>query len=293
MTTRNEQRAREDLARNLRFIEIELFAFCNRKCWFCPNSAIDRLSNEDVMPEATYRNIVSQLGQMSFAGEVTFSRYNEPLSKKELFLDRLRIARSHLPGAKLRTNTNGDYLNREYVHELRDAGLNELFVQQYLGNEESYDHSKMRSAIFRKVDQLGFSYSVVSDLHNQRFEINLNTVGITVHVRGRNFELEGSGRTDALRKMVRESYVQTKACDQPFHNMYIDYNGNAMVCCNTRSDVPEHSGAIMGNVNESELWEIFSCENYASWRLHLADDGIKTGICASCKIGLSVNEFVG
>jgi len=291
MNTNSEERAKRNLANNLRFIEIELFAFCNRKCWFCPNSEIDRITNKSVMPNSMYENVLTQLAEISFSGEMTFSRYNEPLAKKDLFLERLRMARNYLPTAKLRTNTNGDYLDADYVGELRDAGLNELFVQQYLGNDESYDHSRIKSEIYKTAEHLGFSYSVISDLGDQRFEINLNTVGITVHVRGRNFELEGSGRTDRVKKAISSGYVRTKSCAQPFHNMYVDYNGNVMVCCNARSDISEHSNGLMGNVGEKKLWEIFSSDGYSSWRLHLADDGVKSGMCSTCKIGLPINEF--
>jgi hypothetical protein len=73
--------------------------------------------------------------------------------------------------------------------------------------------------------------------------------------------------------------------------MYVDYNGNVMVCCNTRSDINSHAGGIMGNVSKNKLWEIFISDAYAPWRNMLGQDGIKTGICATCKIGLSTNEF--
>ena len=33
------------------FIEIEIFSYCNRKCWFCPNSFVDRRSENLIMPE--------------------------------------------------------------------------------------------------------------------------------------------------------------------------------------------------------------------------------------------------
>ena len=45
----------------LGLIEIELFSYCNRKCWFCPNSTIDRLSTNIVMEESDYLDILSQL----------------------------------------------------------------------------------------------------------------------------------------------------------------------------------------------------------------------------------------
>ena len=48
------------------FIEIEVFSYCNRKCWFCPNSFIDRRTENLIMPEEKYLNILQQLKDMNF-----------------------------------------------------------------------------------------------------------------------------------------------------------------------------------------------------------------------------------
>ena len=104
--------------KNLKLIEIETFSFCNRKCWFCPNSFVDRISENNIMKESTYLGLIGQLSEIDFAGELTYSRYNEPLAKKDIILKRIRQARQRLPNATLRTNTNGDYLNRQYVEDL-------------------------------------------------------------------------------------------------------------------------------------------------------------------------------
>ena len=42
---------------SLKFIEIEIFSYCNRKCWFCPNSFVDRISHNHLMPEEKYLEI--------------------------------------------------------------------------------------------------------------------------------------------------------------------------------------------------------------------------------------------
>jgi radical SAM protein with 4Fe4S-binding SPASM domain len=274
----------------LRLIEIETFSYCNRKCWFCPNSSIDRISHNKEMPEEMYLSIIKQLAEIDYDKEITYSRYNEPLAYKELILKRISQARQNLPKAKLRTNTNGDYVTLEYIHELRDAGLNELFIQQYLANNESYKHDKIRKRMLTKIKALGVPYKVISDIDNHRIEYDLDIEGITVHLRARNFAVEGTARTEKVAGF-NEAYVRTKACGQPFNNMYIDYNGTIMVCCNTRSDVPLHKNGVMAHVNDAPLWEIYRNEKYKPWRDHLENDGPKSGICKGCKIDLKVDEF--
>ena len=97
---------KELFKKQLRLIEIEIFSYCNRKCWFCPNSFIDRISDNKIMAEETYLDLLSQLQQIDYSGELTYSRYNEPTAKKDLFLKRVAQARKMLPNVILRTNTN-------------------------------------------------------------------------------------------------------------------------------------------------------------------------------------------
>ena len=64
----------------LKLIEIEIFSFCNRKCWFCPNSSVDRISETTFMDEDVYLGLIKQLQEIDYSGELTYSRYNEPLA---------------------------------------------------------------------------------------------------------------------------------------------------------------------------------------------------------------------
>jgi radical SAM protein with 4Fe4S-binding SPASM domain len=274
----------------LKLIEIETFSYCNRKCWFCPNSSIDRKSHNKEMPEEMYLSIINQLAEIDYDKEITYSRYNEPLAHKEIILKRISQARERLPKAKLRTNTNGDYVTLDYIYDLRDSGLNELFIQQYLANNELYNHAKMKKRMQQKIKALGVEYKVISDVENQRIEYELVTEGIIVHLRARNFAVEGTARTEKVAGF-NEEYIRTKPCMQVFNNMYIDYNGTVMVCCNTRSDVPEHKNGVMAHINDAPIWEIYRNEKYTPWREHLKDESPKSGICAGCKIDLKLEEF--
>jgi MoaA/NifB/PqqE/SkfB family radical SAM enzyme len=111
-------------------VEIEVFSYCNRTCWFCPNSKIDRRSKNNHMPEALYLRILRELAEIEYEGVVTYSRYNEPLSDR-IILHRIQQAREILPKAHLMTYTNGDYLTRDYIDDLRAAGLNSLNVSPF------------------------------------------------------------------------------------------------------------------------------------------------------------------
>lgn len=42
----------------------------------------------------------------------------------------------------------------------------------------------------------------------------------------------------------------------------------------------------MGNVNDKKLWDIFYDMRYIPWRNHHLEDGVKNGVCKTCKQGI-------
>lgn len=273
----------ERFQNNIKFFEIELFSYCNRTCWFCPNSFIDRRSTNVEMSEETYIEILNQLNKIQFKGEISYSRYNEPLSQKELFLKRLRQARELLPNSILRTNTNGDYINNKYIEELYSSGLNHLFIQQY-SIDKIFNHEKLHDKILEKLNKLNLPYELIENTLNYKIEYKLIYKDMRIQIRARNFNLDGSSRGNTIPLSI--DYTRTKKCNQPFNDMYIDYNGNVMICCSLRSDIKEHKEGLMGNVKENFLWDIFYNEKYTPWRNHHLTDGVKEGFCKTCKQGL-------
>lgn len=266
---------------NLKVLEIEIFSYCNRTCWFCPNSFIDRKSKNEFMDEGLYLSVMNQLKEIDYSGDITYSRYNEPTSNKEILLKRIKQARELLPKANLKTNSNGDFMTHSYILELREAGLNELFLQHYDLQPMSYDYENNKRLMEKKLQKLNFPYSTIKDIPGFKIEYKVQVDGIRVHLRSRNFNADGSSRGDTI--PLANNYIRTQRCMQVFNNMYIDYNGNVMVCCALRSDIPKHKNGIMGNIKESTLSDIFSSESYTSWREHHKVDGPKEGVCKTCR----------
>ncbi len=239
-------------------VEIEVFSYCNRKCWFCPNSFIDRHSNNTEMPEKEYLHVLTQLKRIDYEGIIAYSRYNEPLSNKELILKRISQAREYLPKARLITNTNGDYLTAEYLSDLRKAGLNSLCIQRYLEIGEQFELDKLKVIFGRLCDKLtgaANQFCVVRE-EDGWFEVKLDVDGIDVFIRARDFRKNGCTRGGSLDTIP--SYKRKTGCMIPFHHLYIDYNGNVMPCCNLRSDIAAHQPYIIGNVKEQELLEMLN-----------------------------------
>ncbi|GAF85288.1 unnamed protein product, partial [marine sediment metagenome] len=121
-----------EILMGVQLVEVEVHSYCNRRCWMCPNHIIDRRFTPRFLPEAVYLRVMADLAEVGWRGQVSFGRYNEPFSNG-IFYPRLRQARAALPKAKLRTNSNGDFITPDRLECARQCGLDEVHIQLYLG----------------------------------------------------------------------------------------------------------------------------------------------------------------
>lgn len=270
--------------RSVNMVEVEVFSYCNRRCWFCPNSKIDRISANRYMDTRLYSSIMDQLASIGYAGKISYSRYNEPLADR-CILDRIREAREKLPAALLHTNSNGDYLTPDYLAELYDAGLRSLRIQVYLQNEERYSDERIRERAAQTLDRLGIPARKKIDVKGKRLEYRLSYRDMDLRLYGRNFETDGTSRGGLVD--VKRDYRRTSPCLVPFLSVYIDYNGKMMPCCNFRSDAPEHADYIMADLNvERNLFLAYANSRLASFRRSLLNEDEKGGLCGDCHFSL-------
>lgn len=156
------------------------------------------------MDENIYLKIIYNLKEIDYSNNINFHRFNEPLSQKELIINRIKQARFNLPKAIIGIFTNGDYLTKEYLDELKDAGVNSV-------------------------------------------------------------------------------YDRTFRCFFPFTDLYIDYNGYCMPCCHLRSDIESHQNFILGNIYDSNLFEIFTNQKTVELRKYLCVNSKKISPCSKCE----------
>ena len=270
--------------RSVSMVEIELFSYCNRRCWFCPNAHTDRISENIHMGADVYSSVISQLAEVDYRHVITYSRYNEPLADK-VILDRVREARAKLPKAKLHTNTNGDYLNLEYLAELYDAGMRSLNIQIYLKNHERYDHAKTIARAQQTLRRLMLPYKVTIDQPGLWYEMQLEYKDMKLRLYGRNFEVNGTSRGDQVD--IRRDYVRRLPCSQPVWGVYIDYNGMMVPCCNFRSDIAAHADYMIADLHIApDIFLNYGSEASAKFRRSLLSYEPKSGPCSNCHFGL-------
>lgn len=81
-----------------------------------------------------------------------------------------------------------------------------------------------------------------------------------------------------------QSYQRRAICFRPLHSVPIDFNGKGMLCCEVRSDAPEHAGAVIGDLSVPgySLFDLY--RDMAPARLALLSPGPKGGVCTKCNV---------
>ena len=272
-------------------VEVEAFSYCNRDCWFCPNSFIDRRSSNTFLETEKYEALLQGLSDINYRKLVSFSRYNEPFSSDKIY-SYAALARKYLPEARIHTNTNGDYMSMKALRRAHEAGFNSVCIQIYLPKDRDdipEEIESYRQKILKRIPDLDFKPVRMQETWH---EYQSDFKGMDVRLRWRNFKENGTNRAGIK---VSNYGDRVSPCTQPINKVFIDYNGKSMPCCNLRSDLEAHEHAILGELTEdrNSIFSIYGSRAIAGWRKGLSGFGPKGGVCKTCRFGEAKYEALG
>ena len=236
------------MLKDIRLLEIELFSYCNRTCKWCPNRTINRKTTQ-CLDDKIFENLIQELKEEDFGGVLTFSRYNEPLSRIDIFKEKLKYIRKHLPNIKLVTNTNGDFVNKENLDGLE---IDELSIMDYdgLGMEKCKQRLLDLGA---EIVEIKNSY-ILSKYNNMQILYCTNWIENRVITDRGGFLVEYS-------KEHRDY-----PCFEPKYFCAINYDGTVSPCCNFRNDIKQHKPYIIGDLHYNTLQEILTSKKSCDFR---------------------------
>jgi len=235
-----------NLANTLKMIEINPIEICNRKCEFCPRADDGLYPNKSLKINLeTVEKIKQDLIEMNFDGRVGFVGFGEPTLHKQL-CELIKTIREVQSVKWIEVNTNGDFLTRETVKNLYDAGCTTLTVSMY-----DNDITSMLEELVKGLD------------------IEL----VPRHCYSENFELKLVNRIDII-KNEKELNIN-RHCYLPFYKMFIDWNGDVLVCS---EDWGRESN--VGNVLESSVKDIWLGSKLLEYRKQLSQG--KRSNCSPC-----------
>jgi radical SAM protein with 4Fe4S-binding SPASM domain len=271
-------------------VELEVNTFCNRKCSFCPNSFIDRFNKKEAMSWDTYRLLLSDLKKVDYNQTFVFARYSEPLASPQL-LEYIALARKELPKATLSILSNGDYLTPAYLESLSEAGLNRLSISLY-PDMVNWDTDKSRRMIETFSKKINLATSPFRDFPDS-IHYGAKYKNVEVAIKTTNVLTLGQDRANSLPELAPPGFVRTSPCFMPIYTVNIDHDGKLLMCCNTRSDYPEHKDYVFGELKEeNDLFNVFFNSHFLKWRKILLSGDAKPDPCHTCKHRNDFNTLV-
>lgn len=236
-----------DIVTSLRIVEINPIEICNRSCEFCPRSDPKLYANQKFKINfETTEKIAYDLKEINYNGRIGFVGFGEPLLHKQLS-ESIEIVRNIVTTARwIEVNTNGDFLTSELIKELADAGCTHLTVSMYDGD-------------------------ITDKLYKMKGHTNITIT--PRHCYSDHFELRLVNRKD----IISESGSQNiqRSCFLPFYKIFIDWNGDVLVC-----GMDWGRKSHLGNVLKESINDIWTGELFASYRKELIKGNRKN--CTPC-----------
>lgn len=267
-------------------IVIETSSYCNRRCKFCPNESGLRIGAElraKRMPTLLLAGICDALRSIDYDKTILLHLYNEPTADPDL-AQKVRLIREKLPKPKISFNSNGDYLSREMLLELLDAGLTSLSVSLYGPNHGDFDTDYLSTSFERVFEIVGKPVEIqrVNEIQlkaDTQFEHDGKRLPVSVFAV--DFNRVGYDRAQSVGTEL--DVVRTSPCPAPFAELNIAWDGLIVPCCNIHPDHAELNNLSCGKiVTGEEIFQVFSSDAMRAWRRATALYGAFQSPCNSC-----------
>lgn len=278
---------------HVRSVEIENHSFCNRTCWFCPNSFIDRKSENISLKPSIFKKIVKNLSEIDYDQTLIWSRYHEPLAFENIY-ENISFARQNLRKAFFYLISNGDYLKPDTLKKLRFAGLDMIQISLYLPHGQQYNDKNIDKAVEKLKLKSNHEIIQISQSDKNLRQFYFKNAPIKTIINCHNFSSQEiiSTRGGSIDDRFGEKYHRTSTCFSPIQKVTIDYNGKGVLCCHTRSD-NNLDEIVIGDLSVEDYGLFHFYRDLAPQRLSLVKRGKKNGACKSCKQELGGHSLLG
>lgn len=245
--------------RGLKIIEFNPTELCNRTCHFCPRYDPELYPNQKLhMTVETVKNVVNNLREHDYIGQIMFSGFGEPLLNRKI-LDMIKVCSD--AGIYTEMTTNGDKVLQGKWYEIQDfvdAGLTALHVDIYDDVEQYLAWEELIQPFIGKI----------------RIKLTPRFVQVTPQFNNR------AGKLSHLTEVWEGP--RDKPCFAPSVKAFIDWDGTVRMCCHDWDKTGN-----FGNVNEQPFNEIWNNDKMNAMRSQLMyQSRSKAGSpCNKCNTG--------
>jgi len=249
------------------FIELNINEICNRKCVFCPRVDPKIYPNQNIhMDMEIVISIAEQLQELNFSGIVNISGTGEPLLTRYI-VD--IVSEFGKRGIHVEIVTNGDMLRSKrgskLIKNLYTAGLKQFVVSMYDGPEQI----ELFNTLFA---DCGVNKSLFS--LRDRWYDESEDYGLLYTNRAGNIGFEHL--SDISKKKLMKS--GKSACFYTHYSMMVDWNGDALLCC---QDMYNRT-VKFGNIKNKKLIDIWKDAKLMEFRNKLKNGNRSPSPCNNC-----------
>lgn len=238
-----------DFISTLESIQINPTELCNRTCSFCPRGDTKIYKNRKLFLSTDISiHIGTRLAEINYKGRIGFVGFGEPLLHNTLAHSISIITNICKTSKWVEVNTNGDFLSRSIVLSLVDSGVTHITVSMYDG-----DDSEKYYAMCKGIPvQLTLRHSY-----------NVSTIKIV----------------DRIGILKGNTKNITRPCYIPFYKLFIDYNGDYLLC-----DQDWGRKTAQYNIKTTSISEYWS-SGISKYRNNLIyGERYKNDLCQSCDV---------
>lgn len=244
-------------------VELNPTELCNRRCSFCPRVDPQVYPNRALhMTTETAAKVADDLRDADFGGDIHVTGFGEPLLHPDLpgLIGTLRTRLSH---NHLEITTNGDRLTEAVLEQLLQSGLDRLIVNCYDGPDQVEQQTQFLQS--RGLTPTQFRVRANFDDHSVPVVQLLQTYGF-------------SNRSGAAAPPTAQP--RARACFMPFYKLFIDWNGDVLLCCNDW--LRRQSG--LGNIHQQALHELWTGPEFQALRADLLRGERNGAACRLCDV---------
>lgn len=255
--------AKEKLfSENVERVLIEINSKCNRKCWFCANSLLDKDIDFD-MSDEIFDKVLNELAKIHYEQEICLSFMNEPLLCTKL-IERVKKIKCYLPKCFLYVVTNGDYLNKQLLGNLEQAGLDLIMIDIYT---KSMDYSIDEAFSIAEIIKQKLDLPV--KLNKKEFMMGFGIYkNMDIEILSQDFSKRASNRAESLPESLPIPKITSHPapCIKNFISFHIDFRGDVWPCPNYHRELKQHREYCLGNVREETIFDIYLGEKMSAYR---------------------------
>lgn len=281
-------------------MNIELTNQCNLKCSFCPHSKI-RMKKKEI-DYAIFKKFVDDLDALRGITELVPVGLGEPFLYSR-WEEAFRYCKLRQPNTPFRIVTNGVAMDEKtakticsiftaqdsilisinaWERETYKKMMNSDQFERVVENVESLIESRKRTgaefAIKTQIIKTVDTKDQIKDFQRFWSKRLTNSQDMALYLR----ELENWGGKIETNNKTLKTTKERYPCLSLWTVVVVDSDGNAYPCCESLAD-RENSNLLLGNIMDSSVLELYSCETYHGIQeLHLTGRWDEIPECVNC-----------